>query len=350
VLGIIGIFFILYISKSILIPFTFAVLLAALLYPIKRFLDKKKVPETLSISMTLLIAIAVVAGVLIFIIFLVARVTEDFPRFQTQFSEFIDETQLTVEQKFGIQTEKQIAWIRERASTALEGSASLVGQTFLVITDILVIITLVPLYVFLLLLYKPLIVESIVQIIAGTSRTDSKDVRTVIGDTRGVIQNYLVGLLIETAVIAVISIVTLLLLGIDYAVLLGIIIAIINLIPYIGVLIGSVLPALVALITKESSWYALAVIGIFVVIQFVDGNIIMPRIVGSKVSLNALASIMGVLIGGLIWGLPGLFLALPIVAILKVIFDRSESLQPWGMLLGHDDLSNAKTDTANLSN
>jgi predicted PurR-regulated permease PerM len=126
----------------------------------------------------------------------------------------------------------------------------------------------------------------------------------------------------------------LLILGIEYAILLGIIGAVLNLIPYIGGLVAVALPMIVALATKSTAWYAFYVMGAYYFIQLIDNNYIVPYIVASKVKINALFSIIVVFVGNAIWGITGMFLSIPLLAILKLFFDHIDSLKPWGFLLG----------------
>jgi predicted PurR-regulated permease PerM len=127
---------------------------------------------------------------------------------------------------------------------------------------------------------------------------------------------------------------TLLVLGIEYALLLGIIGALLNIIPYIGGLVAVALPMIVALVTKSSAWYAFYVLAAFYVIQLIDNNFIVPKIVASKVKINALFSIIVVFAGNALWGIPGMFLSIPLLAIVKLVCDNIEPLKPWGFLLG----------------
>ncbi|MEJ7673646.1 MAG: AI-2E family transporter [Chitinophagaceae bacterium] len=112
--------------------------------------------------------------------------------------------------------------------------------------------------------------------------------------------------------------------------------AILNLIPYIGGLVALILTALIIFANTASISMALTAIVVFLVVQLIDNNFLVPRIVASRVKLNALISILGVLIGGALCGISGMFLSIPIIAICKVIFDKIEDLQPWGKLLGDD--------------
>jgi len=159
-------------------------------------------------------------------------------------------------------------------------------------------------------------------------------VKAVVSQTKTLIQRYLLGLIIEAVLVATLNTTALLLLGIEYAIVLGIIGAMLNVIPYLGGLVAVALPMMVALATKTSGWYALYVLIAYYIIQLIDNNYIVPIIVSSKVKINALFSIIVVFVGNAMWGIPGMFLSIPLLAIVKLICDNIESLKPWGFLLG----------------
>jgi predicted PurR-regulated permease PerM len=146
----------------------------------------------------------------------------------------------------------------------------------------------------------------------------------------------MIGLLMETAIVATLNSIALLIIGVPYAIVIGIIGGILNLLPYVGGLVAILLPVLMATITSDGFSMQLQVILAYLFIQFIDNNILVPRIVSSKVQINALISILFVLLGGMLWGLPGMFLAIPFIAVLKIIFDRIDELKPWGSLLGDE--------------
>jgi predicted PurR-regulated permease PerM len=189
----------------------------------------------------------------------------------------------------------------------------------------------IPVYVFLILFYKPLLLDFFHQLFGADHKTT---VSEIINQTKTVIQKYLSGLIIEIIIIAVLNTAGLMILGIEYALLLGIIGALLNVIPYIGGIVAVALPMIIALITKDSPMYALYVLAIYYAIQLIDNNYIVPKIVASKVKVNALVSIVVIFAFGALWGIPGMFLSIPITAIFKVICDRIESLKPVGFLLG----------------
>jgi predicted PurR-regulated permease PerM len=147
-------------------------------------------------------------------------------------------------------------------------------------------------------------------------------------------QNYLNGLLKVILIVGALNTIGLLALGIDHAIFFGFFAAILMLVPYIGVLIGALLPAILALATKDSAWYAFGVIAIFGFIQFIEGNFITPKITGSKVSINAFIALSSLILFAMLWGIAGMILALPLTATLKVIFDNTPGYEAYGFLIG----------------
>ena len=149
--------------------------------------------------------------------------------------------------------------------------------------------------------------------------------------------SYLKGLITVTIIVGSLNTLGLLALGIDYAIFFGFLAAALLIIPFVGILIGSILPIIMALITKDSPMYAVGVAGVFIFVQFLEGNFITPQVVGSKISINGLVAIIALLLGSALWGIAGMALSLPTVAILKVIFDSVPDLKPFGFLLGEPD-------------
>jgi len=144
----------------------------------------------------------------------------------------------------------------------------------------------------------------------------------------------MLGLSLIILIVAVLNTIGLLILGIDNAVLFGVMAAVLTLIPYIGILLGALLPVLFALFTKDSLWYPFGVVLIFMLIQFLEGNFLTPNIVGRQVSINPFAAILALIIGAMLLGLIGVMFALPVLAILKVICDEIVTLKPMGYLIG----------------
>jgi predicted PurR-regulated permease PerM len=181
------------------------------------------------------------------------------------------------------------------------------------------------------LFYHPILLEFFRRIFGEDNRSQASP---IISQIKTLIQRYLTGLVIEAFIVAALDTAALLILGIEYAIVLGILGALLNVIPYLGGLVAVALPMMIALVTKASPWYAVYVLAAYYFIQLIDNNYIVPIIVASKVKINALVSIIVVLAFGALWGIPGMFISIPLTAIAKLVFDHIEPLKPWGFLLG----------------
>ena len=315
--------------RDILVPVSFAVIIAILLNPLVTRFRKTGISHVLSIIIAMLIAVAVITGILYFLSSQIIGFGDNLPMIKTKFSSILRELQQWVQVKFGLGIKKQVQFVNE----AMNNSKALVGQTVGTALGTLGVVFLLPVYIFLLLFYKTLILNFLYEVF---SEENTKQVGDILNQTKTAIQSYMVGLLLEALVVAILNSIALLILGVDYAILLGVIGAILNMIPYIGGIIAIALPVLMATITKNGFSTQLGVIAAYAIIQFIDNNFLVPYIVSSKVKINALFSILVVLVGGAIWGVPGMFLSIPGVAILKIIFDRVDGLKPWGKLLGDE--------------
>jgi predicted PurR-regulated permease PerM len=321
-----------YILKNlgdILIPLAFAVIIAILLNPLVNKLRTYRLGKIPSILLAMLLAILVVAGTLYFLSSQIVGFGENLPALKARFSDLLASLQSWLQQKFGLSIEKQLQLIDEAANS----SKALIGGTLNTVLGTLGVILLLPVYVFLFLFYKTLILNFLFKVFA---EEDAAKVSEILGQTKLAIQSYMVGLLMEAAIVAAMNSMALLIIGVKYAFLLGVIGAILNMLPYIGGIIAIALPLLMVTITREGYTAQLWIIAAYLTIQFIDNNILVPRIVSSKVKINALISIVVVLLGGALWGVAGMFLSIPIVGILKIIFDRVEGMQPWGELLGDE--------------
>ena len=329
-IGIFAFVFTLYIGAGIIIPVVFATIIAILLNPLVNYLVRKKINRLIAISIAVIVAILVVIGVLYIVSAQVTMFTETYPRLKVKFNTSSSEFLNWVSVKFKLRHATIDAWITNTENNAINKFA--IGEKISAVGRLLVIIMLLPVYLFMILYYKTLLLEFIRKLF----RTEHHiAVAEVLMSIKRIIQSYLVGLFLEMIIIAVLNSVGLLLLGVDYAITLGITGAILNIIPYIGGIIAIALPMVIAFVTKDSITSSLLVFGVYIMIQFIDNHYLIPRIVASRVKINALISVIVVLIGGAIWGIPGMFLSIPLTAIIKVIFDHIESLKPWGFLLGN---------------
>lgn len=323
-----------FIGQDILIPLGFSFLIAVLLQPLEKLFERFKIPRVPAIILSLIIAVAVLYGLFAILSYEIGLFMNDLPNIQKNISNFINNGQQWISNTFHFSKQQQQQAIQNAKSDSMESVKAMAGSTLGVITSSLATVALVPIYVFLFMYYKSHLIMFIIKVF---DKKHSELVAKVVNKIRTVVQSYVSGLLIETTCVAVLNSVGLLLIGAPYAILLGVIGAILNLIPYIGGLIAMLLTAIVVLTNTGDTYTTLGSLGVYLVVQLVDNNFLVPRIIGSSVQLNALVSILAVLIGGALCGVGGMFLSLPFVAICKVIFDNVEELQPWGKLLGDEE-------------
>lgn len=334
-LGLILLVYILFNLREILVPLSFALMLAILLNPVTVFLQKIKFPRMLAIAVALLIAIVLIAGVFYFLFSEISNLSTELPAFKTKFTRIIANAQREISEQLGINSQKQNEYIGDAQNGLKPYLANAMGTAFGTLTTLI----LLPVYSFLFLYYKTLILNFLYDVFADA---DAKEVRVVLVQTKSAIQNYMFGLILEAIIVAVLNTIALLMLGVKYAVLLGFLGAIINVLPFIGGIVAILLPVLIATVTKDGFQTQLGIIVAYVIIQFIDNHFLIPYIVSSKVKINALISIIIVLLGGALWGVSGMFLSIPFIGILKIIFDRVPELKPWGRLLGDEILTRQK--------
>ena len=320
-----------YIGQSILNPLGFAFLFSILLRPLeKKFLDWH-FPKILAILVTLIIAIVFLAALITFLSKQIASFVKDVPAVQHNLNDLWDKIQQWITHTFSLSEEQQQKII-EKAKSDTVNNLEPMG-TLNIITTSLATMVLIPVYIFLFLYYRTLLLRFITDLF---EERHFRNVQEVLHEIRYVMQHYITGLMTETSIVAVLNVAGLLLIGAPFAILLGIIAAILNLIPYIGGVIAIFLTALLTFTNTDSITKMILSVVVFLVVQLIDNNFLVPRIIASRVQLNALITIVGVLIGGALCGIGGMFLSIPLIAICKVIFDRVEGLQPWGRLLGDD--------------
>ena len=331
IIGLIALFTILYIAQGIILPLIFAIIIAIVLLPVVNFFVRKKINRVIAIVITLVLTILVIATFCALLFSQASRLSESWPILVDKFTGLFNQTITWASGYFDINPQKIHDWITKTKGELINISSAAIGQTLVTVGSGLVVLFIIPVYIFLILFYQPLILDFIRRLF---SKSNQSQVSEIVTQIKTVIQRYLIGLVIEFIMVAILNTVALLILGIDYAILLGIIGGLLNVIPYIGGLVAVALPMMIALVTKSTGWYALYVLVLYYFIQLIDNNYIVPKIVASKVKINALFAIIVVFVGNALWGIPGMFLSIPLLAIVKLIFDHIEPLKPWGFLLG----------------
>jgi predicted PurR-regulated permease PerM len=330
-IGLFALLTMLYIAQGIIVPLIFAIIIAIVLHPVVNLLVRLRINRVVSIVITLILAVLIFATLGTILFSRAIRFSESLPTLIDKFTSMFNQATAWASDYFDISPKKFDAWITKTKDGFITTNSAEIGQTLVSVGSGVVLLFLIPVYIFMLLYYQPLLLEFFRRLFGISNRNE---VNEVISQIKSLIQSYLLGLLLETAIIATLYSIGLLILGIEYAIILGIIGALLNLIPYIGAIIAASLPMMIALVTKTSPWFALLVLAMYVLIQFADNNYIVPRFVASKVRINALVTILVVIAFGALWGIPGMFLSIPLIAIVKLILDHIEPLKPWGYLLG----------------
>jgi len=333
---ILGLYFlgvILFIGQDIINPLVMAFFLSIMLLPVFRWLRRRKIPEALAIFLSLLLLIVIVALVIWFFSSQISVLVSDFPQIKANVTAHLQSLSAWLDAKTGLSTERQTQLIADQNEKMLNWVGGMAGGAASSVGGVLIFVALLPIYIFLILFYRNLLLRFVFLWFPSAQHNKVKE---VMDESQVIIKSYLVGLLIQIAYITILLGGLLLIFGIKHAILIGALFAILNLIPYIGALIGNLIGVVLTLSSTQDLWPIFTVLGTIAVVQFLDNNILMPRIVGSKVKINALATIVGVIAAGALSGISGMFLSLPVIAVLKIVFDRSTHLKQWGVLLGDE--------------
>ena len=322
-----------YYGQGIILPFLFAVLLSMLLLPVTNFLARKKFPKVLSILLPLILSFILIAGIIYLLSRQIINFADYLPTLKKRITELGTSLQSWLDESVNISVPKQNQYLKDTVEGIKEQGPKLVGITFLSVTEMIAYVVLLPIYTFLMLFYRATIKTFFIKVFKNGSEDR---IREVLSESGSIAQQYVTGLLIETSIVFTLNTIGFLVLGIKYAIFLALLAALLNLIPYVGMLVANIICMVVTLVSSENITDALWVGVILAAVQFIDNNFGMPLIVGNKVRINALVTIVGVLVGGALCGVPGMFLAIPALAVLKVIFDKVPDLQAWGILLGDE--------------
>ena len=329
--GLIALLAILFIAKSIIIPIVFSVIIAIVLHPAVNFLVRLKFNRVLAIVIIMLMTFLVIAGFGVVLISQATRFSESWPILVEKFTALLNQNIADAADYFHKDPQKIHEWITKMQGEIISSSTAAIGQTLMLLGNVLIVLLLIPFYVFMILFYQPILLE-FVRRLSGSNY--ESHVRGLVTQIKTVIQRYLTGLVIEAVLMAIMNTTALLIIGIEYAFILGILAALLNVIPYIGGIIAVALPMIVALVTRPTLWSVFYVLAAYYFIQLIDNHYIVPYIVASKIKINALFSVIVVLAGNALWGIPGMFLSMPMLAIVKLVCDHIEPLKPWGFLLG----------------
>jgi predicted PurR-regulated permease PerM len=339
-LGLCGVALVIVVGKVVVMPLLIALFISILLLPLLRWLVQRRVPEVFAILLCIGGLTVVIATVALVLSYQIATLMTDVATIKINVGLHLQRISNWISSTLHYSVHDQLAMITKQADSFGENVASFVENAFASVGSAFVFFGLLPIYIFFMLFYRSMLLRFILMWFDASRHST---VRITMKEVEVIVKYYLGGLLIQITYLAVLVGGILFLFGIKHAVLIGITFAILNLIPYLGPLIGNLIGVALTLTSSQDIVQIGIVLVAIAVVQFFDNNIIMPRIVGSKVKVNALASIVGIVVGGAIAGIPGMFISIPTIAVLKILAERSRTLKPWGVLLGEADIPTDKT-------
>ena len=323
--------FVLHKLDGILLPLFFAALLSVLLLPLVRRMEGWGWPPVLAIIAALLVMVLAISGLILLFGYQLMELRTELPLLQQKLLVLFDQGQQWTHQRFGLDVMSKQELIDKSMKSFKKSAGGYLGSTLSTTAGVLSVLTLVPIYIFCFLYYRDHMRQFMFRFVSPDRRTG---VLNTMDNIQNVVQAYISGLLTVIAIVAILNAIGLLVLDVKFAIFFAAFASVMAVIPYIGIMVGAAIPALVTLVETGSPARAAAVVGVFMFVQFLEGNFITPMVTGSKVSINPMAAIVALILGGELWGTAGMILSIPLVAVLKVVFDANKTLEPWGFLLG----------------
>ncbi len=314
-------------ARDFLYPLAFGILLSYLLYPIVNFFEKKSLPRILCILLAILLGMVVFGALAFFVLKRVSLFLDELPMFRARMVDNLESMQRFMENEFGIPSERFKQFLLSRIFEFGTQSEKIFKTT----TGTIFMILMQPVYVFLFLYYRTKFAYFILKMVGRDNRIIAVE---ALREISTVVTRYMLGVLTVVLILCVFNATGLLLIGIKYPLLLGVLSALFSFIPYFGNFIGGTIPFIFALLTEDSPRYALRIAVFVYFIHFFENNILSPNIVGNNVRINPFVIILGLIIGAMLWGVPGMLVAIPFLAMLKVVLKHIPGMQPYVYLLG----------------
>ena len=320
-------------GQAVIMPLLMAFFVAILLLPLFRFFRKMHIPEVVAIVLCIATLFVVIGGIITLLSSQIAVLVNDIDPIKKNITIHWNNISAWISTKLHYTAGEQLVMLRKQGENMGENVAGYFQNFFVSLSGVFVFLGLLPIYIFLILFYRHLLLRFVY---LWYNKEEHPKVQEAVRETEVIIKYYLVGIMIQIAYLIILLGGILFIFGIKHAILIGVTFAILNLIPYLGALVGNLIGVLLTLTTSQEMWQIWAVLGTIAFVQFLDNNILMPRIVGSKVKVNALVSIVSIILGGAMAGVSGMFLSIPVMAVLKILFDKSNKLSQWGVLLGDE--------------
>jgi len=316
----------LYFGSTLFIPICYGLLIAMVLYPVCKWLEQRRWPRSLAITAGLLI-VFIIFGIIISLLFIEIDVLrKEVPELLTKARPSLLQLQNWIESVLGVSVASQNEW-RQQLLHNLSGNTSAILQSIFTATaGGLFTLFLVPVYAALFLYNR----ETFVQFLAKLAGSGQRlQLQVILTETINTYFHFIKGMVQVYLIVGVLNSIGLLALGIPHAILFGMLTAIMTIIPYVGIVISALLPISIAWITKDSIVYPLGVVAVFTFVQYLEANIIFPKVVATQLKVSTWATLVAIFAGGIIWGVSGMILFIPFIGILKIVAGH---IPEWGAL------------------
>lgn len=323
----------LYAGSSFFIPLTYGVFFSLMLQPFCSWFERIVGNRMIAVILTLMAASALVATVIFFFFNQVQSILTEAEDIYSGLQETFYEWAEYGGGSFGL-SGREVEQYIDTIITSFSSEPLGILSTGLSTSGVLLAnFSLVVIYTFFFLLYRTAVKNFV---LGQLSDNDQKEGLTTLSEVQQVAKNYLGGMALVMLILGVLNSLGLFVIGIEYYLVWGFLAAVLGIIPYIGTVIGGLLPFVFAIATTESLWQPVMVVVLYATVQFMEGNFITPKVLGGSVKINALAAIIAVIIGSFYWGIAGIILAIPLLAMVRIIMTHIEPLRPVALLLSDD--------------
>lgn len=323
--------FILWFGKPFLVPLAYALMIALVLYPSCRYLEKKGLGRGLAIALPLFGVVVLFAGLLVLLGYEMAVLAGEWPLLQERTDPFLAKLHHELETEFGWTTAAQEAWLKSNLERMSQNMGTMLRESVRAMFEAVVSLVIIPIYVALLLIYRGRLVSFLTEIAPGSMRSRMPE---VLADTVSIFSRFIRGMVLVYLTVGLLNTIGLLVIGVEDALVYGMLTAIMTIIPYFGIVVSAMLPMTMSWLHTGNIWQPLGIAGVFTLVQYLEANLIFPYIVGRHVHLNTLAAVVVIFLGALVWGVSGMVLFLPFLAVFRIFANHFPELQPWTRLIG----------------
>lgn len=323
---------VLYFGKSLFIPLFYGLFIAVVLYPLCKWLELRHWPRSLAIALSLSIVVLLFGALLVLLVLEIRELQRDLPQLLEKLRPSVPGIQQWVEENLYISKESQFAWWQQMIAGLSNSMGALLSGTAGALFQLMIVPVFAALF-----LYNRRDFVLFLDAIAG-DRYKGR-MHQLLHSTLHTYHEFIKGMVLVYIIVGILNSLGLLLLGIEHALLFGFLTAIMTIIPYIGIIVSALLPISVAWLTNDSVWYPLGVVAMFSIVQYLEANVIFPKVVGTQINVNTWATLVAILAGGILWGLSGMILFIPFVGILKIITDDVPEWKALNILLRRNEAS-----------